>query len=180
MRRSSPSSSNWWVRKSQADCHHQGTLLRIRPNGGKTPRKAREIRRLRRFRRFRRFEFQNLRPSAKSAENCFLVFLGVFVPWWYTFALDATQLTSATCRSRRNRRNESSESHGDRVSKRNVAELLQKPADLKSICRARASHQIHFFAIDGPLRFSADQIFGTLTQSRGRGIQSADLRLTVH
>src|SRR5580704_7990078 len=105
MRRSSPSSSNWWVRKSQADCHHQGTLLRIRPNGGKTPRKAREIRRLRRFRRFRRFEFQNLRPSAKSAENCFLVFLGVFVPWWYRFALNATQLTSATCRSQRNRRN---------------------------------------------------------------------------
>jgi hypothetical protein len=32
--------------------------------------------------RLRRFEFQNLRPSAKSAENCFLAFLGVFVPWW--------------------------------------------------------------------------------------------------
>src|ERR1700722_12799006 len=28
---------------------------------------------IRRLRRFRRFDFQNLRPSAKSAENCFLV-----------------------------------------------------------------------------------------------------------
>jgi hypothetical protein len=59
--------------------------------------------------------------------------MDVFVTWWYRFALNATQLTSATRRSQRSRRNWSSESHGDRASKKNVAEMMPKPAELKSM-----------------------------------------------
>ena len=87
----------------------------------------------------------------KSAENCFLAILCVFVPWWYIFALNATQFTSATCRSRRNEETSPAKATGMGVEEergRDDAEAGGRVVDW----RARASHRIHFFAIDGPLQ----------------------------